>query len=238
MRGLFEVIARERPLIIVFEDLHWAEPTLLDLIDLLEREAAGRMLLLCIARPDLLEHRPEWKRLNTLPLGPLSSGDLESLVVERAGSIAADTRRHIVEASQGNPLFAEQLLAALDDETDMVPGSLRGLLTMRLDRLGPGERDVLRCASVVGMDLGHDAVCALLPDDAQPFVERHLDALQRKRLIERVGANRFRFCHSLIRLAAYQSMTREDRAVLHERFAEWLKHDQSDQLPEFAQSLG
>ena len=109
---------------------------------------------------------------------------------------------------------------------------------MRLDRLGPGERDVLRCASVVGMDLGHDAVCALLPDDAQPFVERHLDALQRKRLIERVGANRFRFCHSLIRLAAYQSMTREDRAVLHERFAEWLKHDQSDQLPEFAQSLG
>ena len=237
MRGLFEVIARERPLIIVFEDLHWAEPTLLDLIDLLEREAAGRMLLLCIARPDLLEHRPEWKRLNTLPLGPLSSGDLESLVVERAGSIAADTRRQIVEASQGNPLFAEQLLAALDDDADMVPGSLRGLLTMRLDRLGPGERDVLRCASVVGMDLGHDAVCALLPDDAQPFVERHLDALQRKRLIERAGANRFRFCHSLIRLAAYQSMTREDRAALHERFAEWLKHDQSDQLPEFAQSL-
>ncbi|PYQ66629.1 MAG: hypothetical protein DMF54_07175 [Acidobacteria bacterium] len=237
MRGLFEVIARERPLIIVFEDLHWAEPTLLDLIDLLEREAAGRMLLLCIARPDLLEHRPEWKRLNTLPLGPLSSGDLESLVVERAGSIAADTRRQIVEASQGNPLFAEQLLAALDDDADMVPGSLRGLLTMRLDRLGPGERDVLRCASVVGMDLGHDAVCALLPDDAQPFVERHLDALQRRRLIERAGADRFRFCHSLIRLAAYQSMTREDRATLHERFAEWLKHDQSDQLPEFAQSL-
>jgi len=238
MRRLFEVIARERPLIIVFEDLHWAEPTFLDLIDLLEREAAGRMLLLCIARPDLLEHRPEWERLNTLPLGPLSSEDLESLVVERAGSLAADTRRQIVEASQGNPLFAEQLLAAHDDDAGMVPGSLRGLLTMRLDRLGPGERDVLRCASVVGMDLGHDAVCALLPDDAQPFVERHLDALQRKRLIERAGANRFRFCHSLIRLAAYQSMTREDRAALHERFAEWLKHDQSDQLSEIAQILG
>src|SRR2546425_663189 len=202
------------------------------------REAAGRMLLLCIARPDLLEHRPEWKRLDTLPLGPLSSGDLESLVVERAGSIAADTRRQIVEASQGNPLFAEQLLAAHDDDAGMVPGSLRGLLTMRLDRLGPGERDVLRCASVVGMDLGHDAVCALLPDDAQPFVERHLDALQRKRLIERAGADKFRFCHSLIRLAAYQSMTREDRAGLHERFAEWLRHDLSDQLPELTQILG
>src|SRR5204862_7476964 len=117
-----------------------------------------------------------------------------SLVVERAGSIAADTRRQIVEASQGNPLFAEQLLAALDDNPDMVPGSLRGLLTMRLDRLGPGERDGLRCASLVGMDLRRDAVCALLPDDARPFVERHLDALQRKRLIERADANRFRFC--------------------------------------------
>ena len=238
IRRLFEVIADERPLIVVFEDLHWAEPTFLDLIDLLEREAACRMFLLCIARPDLLEYRPEWKRLDTLQLRPLSSGDLEGLVVERAGSMTSEIRRQIVKASQGNPLFAEQLLAALDDDADVVPGSLRGLLTMRLDRLGPGERDVLRCASVVGMDLGHDAVCALLPDDAQHFVERHLDALQRKRLIERVGTNRFRFSHSLIRLAAYQSITREDRAALHERLAEWLMHDQSDQLPEFAQSLG
>jgi class 3 adenylate cyclase len=238
MRRLLDVIASERPLIVVFEDLHWAEPTFLDLIDLLEREAAGGMFLLCIARPDLLEYRADWERLDTLQLQALSSGDLESLVVERAASIAADTRRQIVEASQGNPLFAEQLLAALDDDTDMLPGSLRGLLTMRLDRLGPGERDVLRCASVAGMDFGHEAVSALLPDDAQPFVERHLDVLQLKRLIERVGGKRFRFSHSLIRLAAYQSMTREDRAVLHERFAEWLMQDQSDQLPEFAESLG
>lgn len=238
IRRLLEVIARERPLIVALEDLHWADSTFLDVIDLLEREAAGPMLLLCLARPDLLEQRPEWEGLNTLPIGPLSSSDLESLVVERAGSIAADTRRQIVEASGGNPLFAEQLLAALDDDSDTVPGSLRGLLTMRLDRLGPGERDVLRCASVVGTDLRKDAVSALLPDDAQPFVERHLEALQRKRLIERTNANRFRFSHSLIRLAAYQSMTREDRAVLHERFAAWLTHDQSDQLREFAQSPG
>ena len=109
---------------------------------------------------------------------------------------------------------------------------------MRLDHLGPGERDVLRCASVAGMDIARDAVCALLPDDAQAFVERHLDTLERKRLIERVGPITFRFCHSLIRLAAYQSMTREDRATLHESFAAWLRHDPSDQLPEFAQSLG
>jgi DNA-binding SARP family transcriptional activator len=238
MRRLLEVIARERPLIIVFEDLHWAEPAFLDLIDFLTSNAQGRMLLLCVARPDLLEQRAAWEGLHTLQVGPLPSGDLESLVSERSGSIAADTRRRIVDASQGNPLFAEQLLAAIDDDTEVLPGSLRGLLTMRLDHLGPGERDVLRCASVAGMDIARDAVCALLPDDAQAFVERHLDTLERKRLIERVGPITFRFCHSLIRLAAYQSMTREDRATLHESFAAWLRHDPSDQLPEFAQSLG
>ena len=194
---------------------------------------------MCLARPDLLERRPEWERQDELQLGPLSSSDLESLIVERAGSIAPDPLRRLVEVSQGNPLFAEQLLAALDDDTtDAVPGSIRGLLTMRLDRLGPGERDVLRCASIAGMDVEQDAVCALLPDDARPFVERHLDELERKRLIEHADTNRFRFCHTLIQLAAYQSMTREDRARLHERFAEWLERESPDRPPELAQILG
>jgi DNA-binding SARP family transcriptional activator len=239
MHRLFETLASDHALVVVFEDLHWAEQTFLDLIDHLERQANGRILLLCLARPELIDLRPAWEREESLQLGPLVSGDLENLIVQRAGSIGPDTLRQIVEASHGNPLFAEQLVAAQDDETiDVVPSSLRGLLTMRLDHLGPGERDVLRCASIVGMKLEQDAVCALLPDVAGPFVERHLDALQRKRLIERAGAGRFRFCHSLIRLAAYQSMTREDRAGLHERFAEWLKQDTSDQLPEVHQVLG
>jgi DNA-binding SARP family transcriptional activator len=239
MRRLLEALAYERPLIVVFEDLHWAEPTFLDLIDHLARDATGRIYLLCLARPDLIERRPQWERQDSLRVGPLSSRDLESLIAERAGSIAPDPLRRIVEISQGNPLFAEQLLAALDDDlTDAVPDSLRGLLTMRLDRLGPGERDVLRCASIAALDVDQDAVRALLPDDARPFVERHLDALERKRLIERAGTNRFRFRHALIQLAAYQSMTREDRARLHERFAEWLERESPDRPPELAQILG
>jgi len=239
MRRLFEALASERPLSVVLDDLHWAEPTFLDLVDYLAREATGRIFLLCLARPDLIERRPEWERQDGLQLGPLSSADLESVIVERAGSIASDALRRIVEVSQGNPLFAEQLLAALDDDgADAVPGSLRGLLTMRLDHLGPGERDVLRCASIAGRDVEPGAVCALLPDDARPFVERHLDALERKRFIERAGTNRFRFCHALIRLAAYQSITREDRARLHERFAEWLERESPDRPPELAQILG
>jgi predicted ATPase len=109
---------------------------------------------------------------------------------------------------------------------------------MRLDRLGPGERDVLRYGSIVGMDVRLDAVRALLPEDARPFVDRHVDTLERKRLIERVDADGFRFCHALIRLSAYQSMTREDRARLHERFAGWLGDGSRDQPPELDEILG
>jgi DNA-binding SARP family transcriptional activator len=240
MRRLFEVLSSEHPLIVVFDDLHWAEPTFLDLVDHVAREATGRILLVCLARLELIERRPQWGEQDRFELGPLSSIDLQSLLTERAaGPIAPDAMRRIVEISQGNPLFAEQLLASLDEDTaDAVPGSLRGLLTMRLDRLGPGERDVLRCASIAGMDMEQDSVRALLPDDAGPFVQRHLDALERKRLIQRAGANRFRFGHILIRLAAYHSITREDRARLHERFAEWLEHESPDRPQELAHILG
>jgi DNA-binding SARP family transcriptional activator len=238
MRRLLETLASERPLVVVYEDLHWAEPTFLDLVDHVVREAIGRIFLLCLARTDLIERRPELDQQDRLLLGPLSSNDLQSLVLERAGSITPDSLHRIVEVSEGNPLFAEQLLAALDDTSDALPGSLRGLLTTRLDSLGPGERDVLRCAAIAGMDVEPEAVCALLPDDARPFVERHLDALERKRLIERAGTEGFRFRHALIRLAAYQSMTREDRARLHERFAVWLEQESSDRRPELAQFLG
>src|SRR5262249_25557971 len=160
-------------------------------------------------------------------------------VLEQASTIGADPLRRIVGTAQGNPLYAEQLLAAFaDDDGDTVPASLRGLLTTRLDRLGPGQRDVLRCASITGMNSTVDALCALLPQVAHRFVERHLDALHRKRLIERTNMNEFRFCHALIRLTAYQSLTREDRGHLHDRYAEWLARDSpADPPPELAQIL-
>jgi DNA-binding SARP family transcriptional activator len=230
MRHLFETLSSERSLIVVLEDLHWAEPTFLDLIDHLAREATGPICLVCLARPELIERRPEWGTIDGVQLGPLTSADLESLVVDRVGPIAPDALRRIIEVSQGNPLFAEQLIAALDEDAiDAIPGSLRGLLTMRLDSLGPGERDVLRCASIFGMDVELDALSALIPDDARPFVARHLVSLERRRLIERVRTNTFRFCHVLIRLAACHSMTGEDRAGLHERFVGWLKRESPDQ---------
>jgi len=239
VRRLFAALASHRPLIVVLEDLHWAEPTFLDLVDYLARETTERILLLCLARPDLVERRPDWDSTDVVELERLSTADVERLVVHRARSIEPDAVRRIVEISEGNPLFAEQVLVALDDgPVGAVPASLGGLLTMRLDRLGPGERDLLRCASIVGLEFELDAVSGLLPPDARPFVERHLKSMEQRRFIQRTGPITFRFGHALIRIAAYQSIAREDRAALHERFAEWLARTAPDSTPDLHEVLG
>jgi DNA-binding SARP family transcriptional activator len=239
VRRLFTTLASHRPLIIVLEDLHWAEPTFLDLVDYLARETTEPILVLCLARPDLVERRPDWDATDVVELERLSTADVERLVVHRARSIEPDAMRRIVELSEGNPLFAEQVLVALDDgPVGAVPASLGGLLTMRLDRLGPGERDLLRSASIVGLEFELDAASALLPPDARPFLERHLESMAQRRFLQRTGPMTFRFAHALIRMAAYQSISREDRAALHERFAEWLDSTSSDANPELHDVLG
>jgi DNA-binding SARP family transcriptional activator len=239
VRRLFDALASRRPLIVVLEDLHWAEPTFLDLVDHLALEATQPILLLCLARPDLLEIRPEWESTEVVELEPLSTDDLADLVVDRAGSIEPEVVRRIADMAEGNPLFAEQLLLALDEGPfGTVPASLGGLLTMRLDRLGPGERDVLRCASIVGLEFDADAVSSLLPGDAVTFLDRHLDSMEQRRFIRRMGRDAFRFGHALIRMAAYQSIAHEDRAALHERFADWLGRTSPDLTPELHEALG
>jgi DNA-binding SARP family transcriptional activator/tetratricopeptide (TPR) repeat protein len=245
VRLLFEALARPRPLVAVFDDVHWAEPTFLDLLEYLSRRATGPTFLLCLARPELIEERPDWAltgaTTDVLVVGPLSLPEIEALIVDRAvQTLPAETSGRIVDTAQGNPLFAEQLLAAFESDTDVdvIPASVRGLLAMRLDRLGPGERDMLRFASVVGMDFTQDALAALLPDDARPFIQPHLGALERKALVARNDGAGFRFRHVLIQRAAYQSMTREDRASLHERHAEWLERDAPTPPPEIDEIVG
>ena len=213
-RRMFEALAAIRPLVVVFDDLHWAEPTLLDLIEFVGRSAAGPILLVVLARPELIEDHPEWAatdpRAQLLLLDPLPSEDIEALIEDRAGPTRpVGNVSKLAQTAHGNPLFAEQLLAALDEaEIEVIPAALRGLLAMRLDRLGPGERDILRCASVVGAESEIDAIEAIVPDEAAPFLDRHLGALERKQLIARPGTS-IRFRHALIEFAAYQSIARE-----------------------------
>ncbi|HEV3473666.1 MAG TPA: BTAD domain-containing putative transcriptional regulator, partial [Actinomycetota bacterium] len=213
LRLLFETLARQHPLVIVVEDLHWADASFHEATEGLARGADGPILLLCLARPDAFDDRQPLGE--TVTLEPLDSGDIARLTIERAGSFAERSLRRIVDLSHGNPLFAEQLVATLDDgDLDTIPTTLAGLLSLRLDSLGPAERDVLRVASIAGVDVEIRVVEALLPNEARPFLDRHLTTLERRRLIERIGSDAFRFAHPLIQMATYQTMTRDDRESL------------------------
>jgi DNA-binding SARP family transcriptional activator/tetratricopeptide (TPR) repeat protein len=234
IRRLFEKAAAEGPLVVVLDDVHWAEPTLLDLIEYVAQTATGPIFVLCLSRPELLDDR---EVPSPLVLGSLPAGDVEDLIADRAGgTLSADDAGRIVATARGNPLFAEQLLAALAEaDVDDVPASLRGLLAMRLDLLGPGERDQLRAAAVIGTECDLDALVALMDEAAHPFIEHHLATLERKHLLSHT--DRVRFGHVLIQRAAYQSMTHEDRARLHERYADWLEAERTA-LPELDELVG
>jgi class 3 adenylate cyclase/tetratricopeptide (TPR) repeat protein len=244
VRKLFEALAREQPLVVVFDDLQWAEPTFLDLVEHVadfSREAP--ILLLCIARPELLDDRPGWSggKLNatSILLEPLSHDAAEALIENLlAGSqIEPALRARVSAAAEGNPLFVEQMLAMLNEEGSgaaevSVPPTIQALLAARLDRLGNDERAVIERASVIGKEFWSGALAGLLPDHTE--VVPTLALLVRKELIRPhrssvfPSADAFRFRHQLIRDAAYATMAKELRADLHERFAAWLEGERSE----------
>jgi DNA-binding SARP family transcriptional activator len=239
VRRLFEALAGETPVVLLFEDLHWAEPTLLDLIDYLaERISDAPILLLGLARPDLLDERSEWIETEMTRLVPLSSEDGDQ-VIENLGEVPAELRAQIVHTAGGNPLFLEQLLAhAVEDgEPETLPPSLEALLASRLDHLEPGELSVVQRAAVVGREFSREAVVHLLLGQEAASVGAHLLALVRKGLIresrpELASEDKFRFHHGLIRDASYATLPKARRAELHERFGRWLETDRngSDEL--------
>jgi class 3 adenylate cyclase/tetratricopeptide (TPR) repeat protein len=233
-RKLFEALAREQPLIVVLDDIHWAEPTLLDLIEYVSTFTQDvPLLLLCMARPDLLDHRPAWAtprpNATLVTLEPLAPGETETLI-EELHQIPDAARVRIVEAAQGNPLFVEQLLAMQADSANgelMIPPTIQALLSARIDGLGAEERAVLERASVEGVTFHRGTVQELLPAGARAAAGGHLMALARKGFIradraQLPGDDGFRFGHILMRDAAYDLLPKRSRAELHERVAAWL----------------
>jgi class 3 adenylate cyclase/tetratricopeptide (TPR) repeat protein len=224
VRKTFEQAASERPLTVVFDDVHWAEETFLDLIEHVALLSTGAPILLaCLARPKLTERRPEWPV--TLRLEPLLADDVEELIPQRFG---AELRERIARAAGGNPLFITEMLAMTSDAPAdvIVPPTLQALLAARLDQLTPSERGVLERGAVEGEIFHRGAVQALAPDE--PQVTPRLAALVRKELIkpeaaQLPGEDGFRFRHLLIRDAAYDALAKATRAELHERFAHWLE---------------
>jgi class 3 adenylate cyclase/tetratricopeptide (TPR) repeat protein len=231
-RKLLEQEAQERPLVVVLDDLHWAEATLLDLVEHvadLSRDAP--ILLLCMARPELLELRPSWGggkwNATTVLLEPLDAAETDQLLAE-LGGVGDELRESIVRAAEGNPLFLEEMLALVRDsgvEKVEVPPTIQALLAARLDQLDAADRSVLERGSVEGRVFHRGAVAAL--SDGDPTVDQRLVSLVRKELVrpDRTvlpGDDAYRFRHLLIRDAAYEALPKALRAELHERFAEWL----------------
>nr|MBA2461821.1 AAA family ATPase [Actinomycetota bacterium] len=227
VRKAFEQRARQRPLALVIEDIHWAEPTLLDFVEhLVDWTRDASLLLLCLARPELLDARPAWGG-QSIALEPLSRDESDQLIEELLGGAALEdaTRARIREVAEGNPLFVEQLLAMLGEggDPEHVPATMHALLAARLDALPDEERDLLERASVVGLEFEWEALAELAPERRRPSGAQ-LAALVRKELIRPHEAieDTFGFRHMLIRDAAYERIPKELRSDLHERFAGWL----------------
>jgi class 3 adenylate cyclase len=266
IRKTFEAVARQRPLILVFDDVHWGEPTFLDLIDhMADWTRDAPILLIAMARAELLEKRPTWgggKRwVTTMSLEPLSEVESAELVTSLLGraEVPPELRSQISQATEGNPLFVEELLGKLIDDGFLVrvgdgwaaagdlrqlalPPTIQALLAARLDGLGSEERAVIERAAVEGKVFHRGAVMELAPEPMRPQVRERLATLMRMELVRPdqssfAGEEAYRFRHLLIRDAAYQALAKQTRSELHERFAAWLERVAADRLAEYEEII-
>jgi len=242
-------LAEVQPLVLVFEDIHWAEEPLLELVEHLAawvRDAP--LLLVCLARPDLLEVRPDWGggrlRATAIELEPLSPTESEQLADEllSAHHLPDDVRELVLEKTEGNPLFVEETIRMLVEEdgdgrpAGLIPDTLQALIAARIDRLEPPQKTLLQRASVMGRIFWPSAVERLAPD--LEGLDRLLDDLLfREFVLEEPrstisGERAYRFKHVLIREVAYSTLAKAARAELHEAFAHWLAERTGEELLE------
>jgi predicted ATPase len=251
VRKLLEAAARDQPLVILFEDIHWAEPTFLELIEHLAGKTEGvPILIVAAARTDLFDVRPDFggavpaaTKLELHPLGAEQSRTLIEQLVGDAGA-AADLPDRVFAAAQGNPLFVEELVRMLLEERHAeVPPTIHALLAARLDRLEPAERAVVEAAAIVGRSFSGGAVLELVGGDDRADLEHQLSALAAKQLIEPDGSRfagepTFSFNHILVRDVAYQGILKGQRSELHASFAAWLERVAGERANEYEEILG
>jgi class 3 adenylate cyclase/tetratricopeptide (TPR) repeat protein len=265
VRRLFESLARTQPLVVDLDDIQWAEPTFVDLIEhVADWTRDAPVLLLCSARPDLLDTRPAWgggkRNATSIELEPLSTDETERFVEELLAGVPKEVADRIAAVAEGIPLFVEHLVAMLVEDATLVPdgdgwvarGDLRSLavpptvtalIEARLERLPADELAVLEYASVEGKGFHRGAVVALAPERDRPTISERLTALVRRDLIRPgeslfAGEDGFAFRHLLIRDAAYARISKEARADLHVRYAEWLEATAGGREGEFDEIVG
>lgn len=257
VRRLLEELARTGPLVVVLEDLHWAERSLLELIGHVEEHARrAPIFLLCLARPEIAPPHSAWRVEGSpaMVVKPLSADHSFELMTGVAGAVEMSdhARRRVVEMAAGNPLFIEQTLSMLMEESGADAGSGRAsieaagledvplapsiqmILASRLDRLERRERDALECLSVGGLEVSAEGVRHLLGGNA----ERTLGSLTKKEFVEPAREGGYRFCHGLIRDAVYRSTSKSRRATLHEGFASWMEDTLGPRLSDYTEIVG
>ncbi|HEY2187622.1 MAG TPA: hypothetical protein VGH48_03575, partial [Caldimonas sp.] len=262
-RRFLEILAASGPVVAVVDDIHWAEPTLLEWLEhVLDASTGASILLLATSRHDLLEERPEWSvraGSERLTLAPLSDAASSQVIANLSGSAALpqETIDKVVRAAEGNPLFVEQMLSMLIEGGALqalegagataeiaMPPSIHALLEARLDKLRPSERDAVEPASVIGLEFALLAVQALSGEPSRANVDAHLESLTHKKLIDRSSAPHadtvYRFHHHLIRETVYNGLLKRARATLHREFVRWADqvNSESGRALEFQEILG
>jgi tetratricopeptide (TPR) repeat protein len=250
---VFERIADVQPLVLVFEDVHWAEAPLLDLVELLADRVRAPLFVLCLARPELLDTRPGWGggrvRSTAIELEPLSRDESELLVRTLVSQLATsgdeptpELPEDLLARAEGNPLFVEETIRMLvetgtpDAASDRVPDTLHALIAARIDQLAPDGKALLQRASVIGRVFWKGALEHLAPDlgDTDALLDDLLlrDLVLREARSSISGETAYRFKHLLIREVAYGGLAKAARAQHHARFAEWLADRTGDELVE------
>jgi predicted ATPase/class 3 adenylate cyclase len=238
-------VAQEQPLVLLFEDIHWAEEPLLELIEHLVtwvREAP--LLVITLARPELLDIRPGWGggrvRATAIELEPLGESESEELIDALGGTLDPSERQAVLAKTEGNPLFVEETVRMLaEDGSDgigRIPDTLQALIAARIDRLAPEAKALLQRAAVIGRVFWEGALERLSPE--LESLEEALDDLRLREFVldeERSsirGEKAYKFKHVLIREVAYSGLSKSARAEHHARFAEWLKERAGEELLE------
>ena len=253
-RRFLEGLAADGPAVLVFEDLHWADPALLSFLEHLADWAEGvPLLVLCTARPELHEQHPTWaaglRNATTINLAPLSDAETARLVaalLERA-VLPAETQQALLERAGGNPLYAEEFVRLFADRGDLgaetgLPGSVQALIAARLDTLSPERKGLLQDASVVGKVFWAGALAQMGGRDLAG-VEQALHELARKELVRpartssMAGEAEYGFWHGLVRDVAYGQIPRAGRAERHQQAAAWIEEKTGERAEDLADLL-
>ena len=249
-RVLIETLAASGPLVVVFEDLHWASDTLLDLVEhVTVARTNAPLVMVALARPELLDRRPTWgggrRSFTSLALEPLSEADTRRLVGVLTEGVPANIADRIVERAGGNPFFAGELVRAFEasrregmrDADIVLPDTVHATVLARMDGLPERERRVLEYAAVTGRTARPGAIRALLPDLGGGDVEDACEALvEREFLVPQTGAA-YTFRHIVIREVAYATLPRAERVRAHLRIASWLEHQTETHGNELAELI-